>query len=179
MKFKIMGFLILIAFTTSSICYADFYKYRKNGGEVVGVSVSPNNLPIESEFSEIEGESGLDLSVKRIVVGSILREATAQEIAGFQAFEDEDNLNKLRGRAKLQFDSENRELMALKAVVFETVSEINILRDWLVAFKAEVALASNLADLKTRVASLSNTPPRTQAQVITALKNRITAGETD
>lgn len=57
--------------------------------------------------------------------------------------------------------------------------EINILRQWLADLKLQVALASNFADLKTRVASLPTTPDRTLTQLRTAINNRIDSGTVD
>ena len=67
----------------------------------------------------------------------------------------------------------------LRALAAVLVDEINILRGWLVSFKAEVAAATNLADLKTRVAGLPNTPDRTLAQAKTAVANKISSGNAD
>ena len=57
--------------------------------------------------------------------------------------------------------------------------EINILRGWTVSFKAEVAAATNLADLKTRVATLPTLNDRTLSQLKTAITNRIDDGGVD
>jgi hypothetical protein len=67
----------------------------------------------------------------------------------------------------------------LRAVADITKDELNILRQWLAAFKVEVAAASNLADLKTRVATLPATADRTLAQLKTAIKNKIDGGTLD
>jgi hypothetical protein len=69
--------------------------------------------------------------------------------------------------------------IALKAVAAVTAEEINNIRQWLADFKAQVALASTLADLKTRVAALPNMPQRTLTQVRTAIANKIDAGTVD
>ena len=66
-----------------------------------------------------------------------------------------------------------------RAVAKITMDELNILRAWLASFKTEVAAASSLADLKTRVASLPATPARTIAQLKTAIKNEIDSGNSD
>jgi len=61
----------------------------------------------------------------------------------------------------------------LRALAKLTIDEINDLRQWIAAFKVQVAAASTLADLKTRVATLPATPDRTLAQAKTAYKNLI------
>ena len=65
------------------------------------------------------------------------------------------------------------DLRAETAIVQTLVDEINVLRQWLASFKVEVAAASNLADLKTRVATLPATADRTYVQARTAIRNRI------
>ena len=57
--------------------------------------------------------------------------------------------------------------------------EINIVRQWTVSFKIEVAAASTLADLKTRVATLPTLNDRTLAQLKTLIINKLNAGTND
>ena len=52
-------------------------------------------------------------------------------------------------------------------------TEMNILRGWITQFKADVAAANNLADLKTSVAAQPDLPDRTLAQLKTAIRTRI------
>lgn len=59
----------------------------------------------------------------------------------------------------------------LRQVVVSTVRELNILRGWIVDFKAEVAAAGNLEQLKTGVAALPDLPDRTFAQFKTIIRN--------
>ena len=61
----------------------------------------------------------------------------------------------------------------LRALVKVLLDENNNLRQWITSFKAEVEASSNLADFKTRVAALPNTPDRTLAQAKTAIQNKI------
>lgn len=82
-----------------------------------------------------------------------------------------------RTTAQAQLDTDKSAALKIsRAVAALTIDEINTLRQWLVSFKTEVAAATNLADLKTRVATLPNTPDRTLAQAVTAIKNKIDAG---
>ena len=66
-----------------------------------------------------------------------------------------------------------------RAVADILKDEINTLRAWTVSFKTEVAAASNLADLKTRVSTLSTLNPRTLSQLKTAIHNRADDGSVD
>jgi len=67
----------------------------------------------------------------------------------------------------------------LRGVLLLTMSELNLLRQWIEAFKATTALASSLTDLKTRVAALSAMPDRTAAQLKTAVLTIVNAGSAD
>lgn len=80
---------------------------------------------------------------------------------------------------KIILDAASDSGIIQRAVADIARDEINILRQWLASFKIEVAAATNLADLKTRVATLPATPDRTLAQLRTAIKNRIDSGSID
>lgn len=66
-----------------------------------------------------------------------------------------------------------------RALALVTVDEINLLRQWLTAFKAAVAASTSLANLQTRVAALANLPDRTAAQAKAAVGEKIDAGAAD
>lgn len=66
--------------------------------------------------------------------------------------------------------AEQRILRALAAV---TLDEVNVLRQWIASFKSEVAGATSLADLKTRVAGLPSMPDRTAVQLRAAIENKL------
>lgn len=155
-----------------------FYLYRKNGGQVDSVSLQAYVIPAKSQdyFDQVENptlQDGASLIPPKVYVGGVLRNATAPEIAAFatKAQEDDDTENKKR--YKLFLDDGNHRMPMFKALATIMVDEINILRGWLASYKTEVAAASSLADLKTRVAALPNTPDRTNSQLKTALKNRV------
>lgn len=57
-----------------------------------------------------------------------------------------------------------------------TMDELNLLRQWIMTFKAAVAAATTLADLKTRVAALNDLADRNAGQINGAIQNRINAG---
>lgn len=67
----------------------------------------------------------------------------------------------------------------LRAEAALMIDEINTLRQWITSFKAEVAAATTLADLKTRVATLPTLADRTIAQAKTAMQTKISAGAVD
>ncbi len=84
-----------------------------------------------------------------------------------------------RAGAKNSVDELSPEGVRLRAALLVIMEEMNLLRGWLASFKSEVAAATNLADLKTRVATLPATPDRTASQLKTAIKNKIYAGNAD
>ncbi len=65
---------------------------------------------------------------------------------------------------------------AYRTVVAIAIDEINILREWIVAFKAATAAASSLANLQTRVAALPDLPDRTLAQAKSAFIAKVNSG---
>jgi len=68
---------------------------------------------------------------------------------------------------------------AWRAIVSLLIDELNASRGWIMAFKAAVAAATTLADLKTRVAALSNLPDRTLTQAKAAFAAKIDGGTVD
>lgn len=65
------------------------------------------------------------------------------------------------------------------ALALLTLEEINVLRQWITSFKAAVAASTSLADLRTRVAALSNTPDRTRTQLLSAVTAKLSDGSLD
>lgn len=68
-----------------------------------------------------------------------------------------------RERERRNFDS------IYKRFALTAMDEINLLRSWITGFKTQVAAATTLADLKTRVAALPNVPQRTADQLKSAM----------
>ncbi len=64
---------------------------------------------------------------------------------------------------------------ASRGAALVTLDEVNTLRQWLAAFKVEVAAATNLANLQTRVASLPAMADRTANQLRSAIRGKIDA----
>lgn len=67
----------------------------------------------------------------------------------------------------------------IRAVADAARDSDNVLRAWLAAFKVEVAAATNLADLKTRVAALPAMPAISNATLRIAITNRVNDGTVD
>lgn len=53
------------------------------------------------------------------------------------------------------------------------LSEINLLRSWIAAFKVETAAATSLLNLQSRVAALPAMPERTEEQMVTAIRSKL------
>lgn len=90
-----------------------------------------------------------------------------------------DNLAARVSASSLLDINKSATLKLLRAEAGLTIDELNALRQWVMSFKAAVAAATTLADLKARVATLADLPDRTQAQAITAIKAKINAGSVD
>ena len=160
------------------------YLYRKNGNKVIGASI--DNSTYDSVNSTYYGTiidpaipDGGDLSVPKIVDGSSIRNATAPEIANFAVAEAADANLQNRESAISSIDNNVVQKKVLQAITSVIVDELNTLRQWEMSFKTEVAAATSLANLQTRVAGLPNLPDRTLAQAVTAVRAKINAGDVD
>lgn len=103
-------------------------------------------------------------------------------IAAFDASLEAENAwltQKLRDAAKAQWSEPDKVGKALRCYAAIDLSELNVLRTWLVDFKAEVSAATSLADLKTRVAALPNTPDRTMIQLRNLIDSCLDGGTQD
>ena len=83
----------------------------------------------------------------------------------------------IQAEAKKVIDELRADGLVQRAAMKLTMDELNIMRALWMSFKAEVAAASTLANLKTRVAALPDTPDRTITQLKTAIKNEIDSSE--
>ncbi len=81
-----------------------------------------------------------------------------------------------RSRTLDYMASPDGDARAYRAVAAIMVDEINLLREWIVAFKAATAAATSLANLQTRVAALPDLPDRTLAQARSAFIARVNSG---
>ena len=88
-------------------------------------------------------------------------------------------LSSSRSGAKDSVDQLSAEGVRLRAALLIILDEMNILRTRDRDRSADVAAATNLADLKTRWAARAALDDRTAAQIKTSLKARIDAGDAD
>jgi len=112
-----------------------------------------------------DGEQFPDLSL-------VHKDMTSEEVASVQP------MAMCIAAAKRRLESVLDDQQALiRVVALSALSEVNLLRSWLAAFKTEAAASVSLADLKTRVAGLPAMPDRTKAQLMKAIVSKLDSGE--
>lgn len=109
----------------------------------------------------------------------VVVEMTAQEQSDVDAAEAALLIQTMRGDGKAIINAGDGYGVIQRAVADIVKDEINMLRQWLVSFKVEVAAATNLANLQARVATLPNLPDRTLLQLRNAIQARIDSGNVD
>jgi hypothetical protein len=130
----------------------------------------------------IDGTSGSDPT--RI---DFAASATAQQITDAQAVlsafdfsqsaDDAWTLSQIRALA-LALPTEAVPI-AIRALLLMILDEFNLHTTWEAALTAQIAAATSLANLQTRVAAITPIPTRTKANLITAITNKITTGSAD
>lgn len=78
-----------------------------------------------------------------------------------------------RVAAKNSIDAVSTPARLHRAVVSLLVDELNVLRGWTRNFEAAVAASATLAELKTRIANLTDLSDRTNIQAFAAIKAAI------
>lgn len=162
--------------------------YRINGGEVVKISATGQTwadrdttywgvltdppLPDGDQVRPIDGDLRT-LGYAKINDAGTVRNATQPEIDTFAPAQTADENLQDAGGAEDLFLNHPRFRKLMTAYSDIVKDELNILRGWLIDFKAEVAASGNLGDFQSRVATLPDTADRTLAQLKTAIQNRI------
>lgn len=108
-----------------------------------------------------------------IVDSGVYREMTQAEKDQVDSDENAAQTAAAKAAAKALQDALDEQARAIRAVVKETVDELNILREWLMAFRSQVGLSTNLANFQTRVAALPDLPDRTYTQAKNAINSII------
>jgi len=87
---------------------------------------------------------------------------------------DTARLAKLRLQAKTLIDTSNDDSVERdKAIAFAAADGTNSLRAWLVDFKAAIAAAKSLDEIKAGVAALPNLPEVTKQQMLDGIKSKL------
>ena len=136
------------------------YRFRKNGGQVLGASVTPDGFGTIAPEHDIVTDpltpDGIDLAVPKFFDGvTTVRNATAPEIAAFSTHEASDENLIARSRAKDLVDVGVITRKQQRALIEVLLDEINTLRD------------------------LHALAPRTMSQAVSAIKSKIDAGTFD
>lgn len=111
--------------------------------------------------------------------GGVVIQMTAPERSAVDAEIVAAAVAEFRGGGKAVLDTQTDMSVLIRAFADITKDELNALRQWLTDFKGDVAAATSLADLKTRVAANPSLPDRDLGQLRTAIKNRIDSGSVD
>lgn len=164
--------------------------YRINGGEVVKISLTDQTWPdrnttywgvlTDPSFPDGTEVRHVDRELRELgyakfadVGGDTVRNATQPEIDTYAPAQTDDEDQQDADGAEDLFITHPRYRKLMTAYSDIIKDEFNAVRGWIADFKTEVAAASNLGDLKTRVAGLPDLPDRTLAQLKTAIQNRI------
>lgn len=134
------------------------------------------NLP-----AHVKGFGFSDGEITVVTTQDLTAKEKSDLVAGFLALPDSPiKTNELkRNAAKEVLDQPGPFNTVQRATLELMAQEINVLRAWLSGFKAEVAAATTLADLKTRVAGMPSTPARTKTQIVNAIKAEVDTGNAD
>lgn len=163
----------------------DYVKHNPSSTPVAGIivrtwnSVDPSVVAAETNTIEVTRAVFNALTKYKKVSGGAVVNMTAQEQIDFDVAEAAANLTGARNGAKNQVVGTIPLPIILRALADVIRDEINIVRGWTVSFKAEVAASTNLANLQTRVATLSTLSDKTLSQLKTAINNKIDAGTVD
>lgn len=107
------------------------------------------------------------------VSGATVLDYTQAEKDAQDASEAAANIAQAKQAAKNLYDATDSNSRLIRAGDKLVVDEINLLREWITAFKAAVAASTSLSNLQTRVAALPDVPDRTYAQGKTAIFNLV------
>lgn len=142
----------------------------------------PNTKIYDANTSPTEAEVKSIFTVPTIyvkVVGNAVQVMNDSEIATVNANYIQANNLKYRSDAITVLNNLTGDGKIQRAAALVTMDAINVLRDWVTQFQVQVAAATSLADLKTRVAALPNLGQITGNQLINAILNKINSGSAD
>lgn len=162
--------------------------YRKSSGEVRKISlrdqgfgdIDPDFFGVISDATYPDGTDCRDpdnnLKIPgyaKILVGTVIRNATTQEIIDFFTYDEDDDNQQDANEAKDYFLNHPRFRRLIWAIVKGMVSEINLLRERDRQFNTIISSASNLPEIKAGVAAFEELTNRNSFQVRAALADLI------
>lgn len=121
---------------------------------------------------DISAVDGLNVDYWKVLDGAVVPMETNERVAIDQAIAAAID-SQIRDQAKNSIGGLSPEALIFKAKAAIDIDEQNIIRGWIMSFKAQVALALSLEDFKTRVAGLSDLPDRNLAEMKTAINSKI------
>jgi len=127
---------------------------------------------------DISALAGIPIIYWKHVAGAIV-EMTVSEKSAVDAAIIQAAINAMRSGGISTLVVQSPAGIVLRAFADILKDEFNIIRQWITDFKADVAAATTLADLKTRVAADPDLPDRTLAQLKTAIQDKISSGTVD
>ena len=161
---------LIIQYDPSSTPVANQVTLIDPSGDTSQYSGQPNtlinpNVPggVAMKFLKVDGPDVVEMSQGE--KDSITAVETAAYIAS------------TRTSSKSTLDDFGSPNLATQALALLVLNQVNILRGLWMAYKVEVAAATSLGDLQTRVAGMDDTPELTISQLKTAMKNQIDAME--
>lgn len=161
----------LIIYDTNTLRATQFYP---SGGYHRPDYLNRVDVDFDADLSQVSG----DFKYWKRAAGLWVMQ-TAQEQVATDAAIALIILTTSRSGADAIKDVSDQDGIQWRALALMLLDEFNTLRQWTVSFKAEVAAATNLADLKTRVATLPTLNDRTITQVKAAYSNKISGGSAD
>lgn len=117
----------------------------------------------------VEELSGETCRITRLTQANIADEAAANAAAEAAAAAAE--AAAIADRKEFESQLDNGQVI-VRALALALLDEINLLREWTVAFKTETAAATSLANLQTRVKALSSLDKRTVERLKTAVHDK-------
>ena len=184
-------FLFLtILFFWSASCYAGISVCSDQNGNVTSFKLRGNSVQgcdyydigQNVDSSQYASISSLLKTVSRKylkMVNGFPEEMSQSEKNAVDAAQASANTAAVRTGAKNSSAGFYPDPLYRRALADVLVDEINNLRKWTRDFKTEVAAATNLANLQSRVATLPTLNGRTLSQLKTSIDNKIDSGSVD
>lgn len=178
--------LFAIAFSVSLACHAGDGLFWAANTNSAGVYFRRSTVATPGAAQAVR--SGIPLKYLRLINGAIV-ELSAEQKAAQDAQEAADAqaaaaayvaatnaaANQAASNAVLWADMQvdlGKAIAIEKGVAFCTMDQLNLLRAWVVDFKAAVSNSTSLANLQTRVAALPSFAPVTTNGLETAVRAR-------
>ena len=182
---KIVILVILISFVLVASCFAIEANYRISSGEVLAIG---DNLRAQDIYHAVVVDPVLtdgtatrgpvsneyrELGYAKIYTGSEVRNATQEEIDGFQAFRDDDNNKKIAAKAVALMVDDPRFRKIIAALIKGIIKEDNENRETLNAILDSIANATSLANFQSLAGAVERPTDREFDDAKTYIINQI------